>query len=132
MTSKIHGWDERAHGHLVKHERNETVYHLFRSGMKKEALARQFGVSGARINEIIKSQERRKQGMTCAKDIGIAICDGLDSLTGIEQFRWQGDVGTVILERDPVKFKYNDDIRDKLVITTADGAVFRITITQES
>lgn len=132
MATKIHGWDERSHGHLTKHERNETIYHLYREGMSKSALGRHFGVTSIRIAEIIRSQERRKQGMTCAKDIGLAVCDGLDSLKGIEQFRWDGNMGTVILEREPVKFKYNDDTPDKLVITTADGAVFKVTITQES
>lgn len=121
------GWDEAIHGHTRKSHRNIAIFHAYRAGKRPAHIAREFGISGPRVHEIIT---REKSKMTHTKDIGIAICDGLEHVQMIERYKWQGNAskGVVNLRLDPVGFETNSTELDNLIIKTSDGATFKVII----
>lgn len=123
------GWHEPAHAFMRKTRRNEDVYQAYCSGKQVAQIAREHGVSGPRVHQIIKLMERLTEStMVHSKDIGIALCDGLEHVRDIERYNWRGQKGIVNLKADPVQFELDASQMDHLIIRTSDGSTFKVII----
>ena len=123
-----HGWDERSHAHIRKSERNSQIYLDYRLGDSISKLARDHKMSRTRVRQIIEAKRGSRGTYVHAKDVGIAICDGLDSINSIEVFDWDCQVGRLKTEIQPLSFEYDDGFRDKIIIKVSDGSIFKVVI----
>jgi hypothetical protein len=110
---------------MRKTRRNEDVYQAYCDGKQVTQIAREHNVSAPRIHQIIKLMESK---MVHTKDIGIAICDGLEHVRDIERYNWRGQKGVVNMKVDPVQFELDAAQMNNLVIRCSDGSTFKVII----